>query len=342
MEIKRAEYLGFCSGVRQAVDLAEKHLKEFGKLNALGALIHNPRLIAELENKGMHVMHDINEIPEGGTLIVRAHGIGPALRQQLQEKRLTILDATCPSVQRIFDLAKAYADQGYLVLIIGEKGHPEVEAIQEWAHGRGVIVEAMDDLNYVPKNENIAVISQSTLAQDVFEQFVLEIRRIFHTDVVINTICSATRNRQEAAVKLAQEADVMLVVGSSQSANSRHLYDLCSAVNAKTYFITSAEDLCSCWFTKTRVVGITAGASVPDWIIKEVEYTVLENENKVIEGEEVKVPEVEEKAAAATETVSDTVEKAAAAAETVSDTVEKAAAAAETVSDTVEKAADPV
>src|SRR5450756_364567 len=188
MEIRRAEYLGFCSGVRQAVDLAEKHLQEFGQLNALGALIHNPRLIAELESKGMQVIDDSSELPDGGTVMIRAHGIGPALWQQLQEKQLTILDATCPSVQRIFDLAKEYADQGYLVLILGEKGHPEVEAIKEWTHGRGIIVEALDDLNFVPKNENIAVISQSTLAQDVFKQFVLEIRRIFDTDVVTNTI----------------------------------------------------------------------------------------------------------------------------------------------------------
>ncbi|MCE5197229.1 MAG: bifunctional 4-hydroxy-3-methylbut-2-enyl diphosphate reductase/30S ribosomal protein S1 [Negativicutes bacterium] len=311
MEIRRAEYLGFCSGVRQAVDLAEKHLAQNGQLYALGALVHNPRLIAGLAEKGMQTVDEPDALPDHAAVILRAHGVGPGLRQRLQEKQMTVLDATCPSVQLIFNYAKKYAEQGDLVLILGEKGHPEVEAILEWTQGNGIIIESLADLNCVAKNRKIAVVSQSTLAEDVFKQFVLEIRRIFDIDVVINTICSATKNRQEAAVKLAQEADLMLVVGSSQSANSRHLYDLCFAVNTRTHLITGAADLCSCWFTGTRVVGITAGASVPDWIIKEVECTVLENENKVIEGEETKVPEVEEKTAAEAEPVSDTAEKAA-------------------------------
>jgi 4-hydroxy-3-methylbut-2-enyl diphosphate reductase len=294
MKIKRAEYMGFCGGVRSAITMAEAELAKQQHLNVLGSLVHNPRLIQDMEQRGLKTLYSLHEVNISDEVMIRAHGCGPSTYEALQEKKATILDATCPSVKRIFELAKEYSDLGYTILILGEKNHPEVEAIREWSAGKGIIIETMDDLLSLSSEPRVAVLSQSTLAQEVYETFIFEIRRIFSDNIEFNTICSATKLRQEAAVYVAKQVDVMLVIGSLQSANARHLYDLCLAVNHKTYLVAGAADLEEEWFEKANVVGITAGASVPDWIIKEVECNVLEKELKINEGETVKTPEIEE------------------------------------------------
>ena len=297
MEIKRAEHLGFCGGVRRAITLAELELEKKQQLNVLGSLVHNPRLIHDMEQRGLKTLSSLSEVEFGDEVMIRAHGSGPSTYDDLKNKQVTILDATCPSVKRIFELAKEYSAKGYTILILGEKKHPEVEAIREWSAGTGIIIEAKEDLFSLDPNLKVAVLSQSTLAEEVFETFIFEIRRIFSSNVVFNTICSATKVRQQAAVDVAKQVDVMLVIGSLQSANARHLYDLCLAVNHKTYLVTGAKDIEAVWFEKVNVVGITAGASVPDWIIKEVECNVLEKELKINEEEVAATPEVEEQKA---------------------------------------------
>ena len=297
MEIKRAEHLGFCGGVRRAITLAELELEKKKQLNVLGSLVHNPRLIHDMEQRGLKTLSSLSEVEFGDEVMIRAHGSGPSTYDDLKNKQVTILDATCPSVKRIFELAKEYSAKGYTILILGEKKHPEVEAIREWSAGTGIIIEAKEDLFSLDPDLKVAVLSQSTLAEEVFETFIFEIRRIFSSNVVFNTICSATKVRQQAAVDVAKQVDVMLVIGSLQSANARHLYDLCLAVNHKTYLVTGAKDIEAVWFEKVNVVGITAGASVPDWIIKEVECNVLEKELKINEEEVAATPEVEEQKA---------------------------------------------
>ncbi len=294
MEIRKAEHLGFCGGVKRAILMAEDQLSQKQQLDVLGSLVHNPRLIQEMEQRGLHTLKDIDEIEVGQTVMIRAHGTGPSTYAELGKREARVLDATCPSVKKIFDLAKKHADLGDVILILGEKNHPEVEAIAEWSGEHGVIIETMEDLAQLDSHRKVVVLSQSTLAEEVFETFLFEIRRIFDSPVVYNTICSATRLRQEAAVLLARQVDLMLVIGSKQSANSRHLYDLCVAVNSNTYLLTGAAEIQAEWFHQVRVVGLTAGASVPDWIIKEVETNVLEKELKINEGEAAVNPEVEE------------------------------------------------
>lgn len=294
MEIKRAEYLGFCGGVRRAITMAESELEKKQHLKVLGSLVHNPRLIQDMEQRGLKTLTSSSEVEPGDEVMIRAHGSGPSTFDTLRDKQASIMDATCPSVKRIFELAKEYSNQGYTILILGEKNHPEVEAIREWSGGKGVIVDAKEDLYSLDSDVKVAVLSQSTLAEEVFETFIFEIRRIFSSNVVFNTICSATKVRQQAAVQLAKQVDVMLVIGSLQSANARHLFDLCLAVNPHTYLVSGAKDIEAVWVEKADVVGITAGASVPDWIIKEVECNVLEKELKINEEEIAATPEVEE------------------------------------------------
>ena len=294
MEIRRAEYMGFCGGVRRAITMAETELEKQKQLSVLGSLVHNPRLIADMEKRGLKTLNSLNEVQNGQEVMIRAHGTGPSTYEALLEKNATLLDATCPSVKKIFDLARDYSAKGYTILILGEKNHPEVEAIKEWSAGKGIIIEDLEDLKSLDSELQVVVLSQSTLAEEVFETFIFEIRRIFSSCVVLNTICSATKVRQEAAVHVAKQVDLMLVVGSQQSANTRHLFDLCSAVNHNTHLVSGATELEADWFEKINVVGITAGASVPDWIIKEVECNVLEKELKINEGEIVTSPEIEE------------------------------------------------
>lgn len=298
MKIIRADHMGFCGGVRRAILMAEAELAKQGELNVLGSLVHNPRLIDQLTQKGLKTLESLEELGAEEKVMIRAHGTGPSVYAKLSEKSVEILDATCPSVKKIFALAEDYSEKGYRILIIGEKEHPEVEAIKEWAGDRGVIVETEDDLKNLEKNEKVAVICQSTLAQEDFDRFLSIIRRIFPVHVVFNTICSATRVRQDAAVAVAKQVDLMLVVGSQQSANTRHLYDLCIQVNKNTFLVGGAADLQAEWFDRAKVVGLTAGASAPDWIIKEVENNVLEKELKVNETEKEESVEVEDQEAA--------------------------------------------
>jgi len=294
MEIKRAEYMGFCGGVRMAITMAETELEKKRQLSVLGSLVHNPRLIEDMEKRGLQTLSSLNEVDCGQEVMIRAHGTGPSTYEALLAKNAIVLDATCPSVKKIFELAKDYSEKGFTILILGEKNHPEVEAIKEWSAGKGIIIEDLEDLKSLDSELDVVVLSQSTLAEEVFETFIFEIRRIFSSCVVLNTICSATKVRQEAAVHVAKQVDLMLVVGSRQSANTRHLYDLCSAINYNTHLVSGATDIEADWFEKVNVVGITAGASVPDWIIKEVECNVLEKELKINEGETVTSPEIEE------------------------------------------------
>ena len=286
MPIYRAKHLGFCSGVKRALSLAMDELDQ-QVLYAVGDLVHNQQVIQSLTQKGFKVIDDLQHIPNGASVIIRAHGITLTelnkLKKHSQERDLKIIDATCPSVQHIFNIVSDHATQGYQILILGEHGHPEVEATYSRAGQEAYVISSMDELTLcsVKRDRPVAVVAQSTLELSLFSAFEQIIRRDFSMSVVFNTVCLATKLRQEAAIVIARNTDRMIIIGGKKSANTKHLHELCLSVNPNSVLVESTAELVPEWFKEVGNIGITAGASTPEWIIEEVETKVMEWEKQL-------------------------------------------------------------
>ena len=296
MKICRADCLGFCNGVRSAVAKVESALAQGECVYATGPIAHNRNLISSLEARGLITVQNYDQVPNGALFVVRAHGVSKQdwdMLHQLEKRDVRILDTTCPCVQMIFDQAQHYAVLSHAVIILGEHGHPEVEATRSWAGDNSYVIANSDEisgLNLI-STTSIVILAQSTLDQSLFLALSSQLGRNFPAHVVINTICSATKLRQDAAVVLAHKVDKMLIIGGKHSANTLHLYELCAKVNAQSYLIESACDLAEDWAEGAAVIGITAGASTPEWIIEEVETKLMDWEKNLETPEEM--PEVE-------------------------------------------------
>ncbi|MCX8202405.1 MAG: 4-hydroxy-3-methylbut-2-enyl diphosphate reductase [Candidatus Micrarchaeota archaeon] len=269
MEILIAEPKGFCFGVKRSIDMVEKALKE-GKKNIqiFGPIVHNPQQIKLLEEKGVKMVNSIDEI-QPGTVFVRAHGVSPEVFRKLKEKGVVdIIDATCPFVKVEQEYAKKLAEEGYQVIIIGEKNHPEALGAQGYAPGSIIIgsVEEARALKEVPK---IGAVVQTTLEPEAVDDIVAELYHKAKEVRVFNTICQSTKMRQPAAKKVAEQVDLMIVVGGKNSGNTRRLAEVCSRIKP-TYHIETAAELKKEWFEGMKKVGISAGASTPEFIIDEV------------------------------------------------------------------------
>jgi len=268
MEIKIAQPSGFCFGVKRSIDMVEKAVKD-GKKNIqiFGPIVHNPQQIKALEEKGVKMVNNIDEI-QPGTLFIRAHGISPQVHEELKKKNVEIIDATCPFVNVEQNHAKKLHDEGYQVIIIGEKNHPEALGAQGYAPGSLIIgsVEEAKSLKEVPK---IGAVVQTTLEPEEVAKIVAELYHKAKEVRVYNTICQSTKMRQPAAKQLAQEVDLMIVVGGKNSGNTRRLAEVSSRIKT-TYHIETAAELKKEWFKGVKKVGISAGASTPDFIINEV------------------------------------------------------------------------
>ena len=292
MEIKIAEYCGFCYGVKRAVEMAENAAKERVKGGTLGPLIHNPQFIAELESKGIACKEDLQDFTAGETVIFRSHGVGPEIYQKAEEMQLNIIDATCPNVRMAQKKAFQAAHDGFYPVIVGEKNHPEVKSIKKWAGENAIVVECIGDISDVPQKDKYAVIIQTTFELQKFEEILAELQKQRVGEYrVERTICLATSQRQNAAMKLASEVDAFIVVGGRNSANTRHLYELVATKCAKAYHIETAAELDWGMFRDCIKIGITAGASTPDRLIKEA-ILAMENmdfESLLAQSEEVNV-----------------------------------------------------
>jgi 4-hydroxy-3-methylbut-2-enyl diphosphate reductase len=218
---------------------------------------------------GLEKIHDLGEIEEG-TLVIRSHGVGPALLETAREKGLDIVDATCPYVRRAQDLARQLAGENIQVVVVGDKAHPEVQGIIGWTSGKAMVVENPEEAAELTVAGPIGVVAQTTQPQENFDKVVDILRKTGAEVRVCNTICNATAERQKAALDLARQVDVMVVVGGKNSANTRKLASLCHASGTRTYHIEEAGQLDPAWFQGVKVAGLTAGASTPDWIIEEV------------------------------------------------------------------------
>ncbi|MDO4178911.1 MAG: bifunctional 4-hydroxy-3-methylbut-2-enyl diphosphate reductase/30S ribosomal protein S1 [Phascolarctobacterium sp.] len=279
MEIILAETLGFCYGVKRAVDLAQEAGKNKVNGATLGPLIHNPQLIAELAKQGIACYDDLSQFKPGQTVIIRSHGVGPETYENAKALGLDILDATCPNVRLAQKKAKECADAGYLPIIVGEKNHPEVKSILKWAGKNGICVETIEDTFNVPQSGRYGVVIQTTFELAKFEAILKSLQETHPGEYrVERTICLATSKRQQAAVEMAKQCSTVIVIGGKSSANTRHLLDLVKSICPNSYHVETYAELDPAWFKGSNKIGITAGASTPDRLIKEA-YKAMEEMN---------------------------------------------------------------
>lgn len=277
VKITIAKSAGFCFGVKRAIDLAQDIASKNSDVYTFGPLIHNPQEVARLEKENIKVIEDYSKI-EKGVLVLRTHGIPLDIYENLSKKEnIKIVDAACPFVKKAQDIIKELSKDSEQIVIVGEKKHPEVVALVSYGKGKCLVVEDKNDVKNVKKTDIIYIVSQTTQSPKKFEEIVNEISKISQVKV-FNTICRATFDRQSAAAKLAKEVDVMIVIGGKNSGNTTRLYQICSNIT-KTYHIEDVDEIKPAWFDKVEAVGITAGASTPDWIIENIKRRIKEITN---------------------------------------------------------------
>ncbi len=290
MKVELAAKAGFCFGVNRAVDTVYREASTGGKpVYTFGPIIHNEVVTADLEKKGVRVIYTLDEARtlDKGTVIIRSHGVSKAVQEALSGCGLQVVDATCPFVRRIHDIVREYSKKGYFILIIGSADHPEVEGIVGWAdpkNSKVIVSEEEARALDLSGHHKVCIVAQTTFNHKKFRDMVEILRKREYDDMstvengidflIHNTICSATKERQEAAVALSRQVDAMIVIGGANSSNTRKLYEICSENCRNTYFIQTREDLEHSDFLRFGYVGITAGASTPNNIIEEVQKYV--------------------------------------------------------------------
>ena len=269
MKIFLARDAGYCFGVRDAVNLAYDTAEAHGEVYMLGTIVHNERVIENLSNAGAKVVETLDDVPEDKPILFRAHGTAPELWKKTDKKKLNLVDATCPLVTEIHDEIKKLEEEGRRTIIIGDHGHDEVVAIAAQV-SEPIIIANVDEANTLRKMKKAGVVSQSTqMIENVKEIMNVLMEKVFDLRFV-NTICFPTRRNHEQIKELAVQCDVMIVIGSFTSANSKRLTQLALERNKRSYQVTTAEELDMSWFNDCETVGISAGASTPDEIINDV------------------------------------------------------------------------
>jgi 4-hydroxy-3-methylbut-2-enyl diphosphate reductase len=280
VEIMLAKEMGFCWGVRRAISIMEKAASERGQIISLGPIVHNAQVVAALAEKGIQVTTSIYGV-SGKAVAIAAHGVGPNVLEEAKAKGLEIIDTTCPIVTRSQRWAKKMAENGFTVIVYGDADHREVKGVLSWAQGKGIALTE-DDVHSLPEGllSRVAIIPQTTQSPARFAAFMNRLLRERLAQIselqVVNTLCDVTAGQQAAARDLAQEVDLMLVIGGHNSANSRHLAEVCHEVGVETHHIETAAELEGQWLVGKAKVGITAGASTPDWAVEEVVQRVRE------------------------------------------------------------------
>ncbi len=283
MKVIVAEKCGFCPGVKNAIRIAEKILTQENNVYSFGPIIHNKDVVERLAKAGLKTVDKVEEIPDSGTatpdeksrtVLIRSHGAAPEQIAKLKKKGVNIVDATCVLVKRVQKIAGELNRAGYKVVVIGDENHPEVQAVVGCARDVVVIADELD-LHKFPKNSKLGIVCQTTQSPEHFSKMLGDIgRHGFRELKVINTLCKEAIKRQESAVQLCKQVDIMFVLGGLESANTRRLAELCKKHNSQTFYLqnwnefdkTNAPHLC---VGKNIKAGVTAGASTPEWIIAE-------------------------------------------------------------------------
>jgi small subunit ribosomal protein S1 len=264
MEIIVAKTAGFCFGVKRALELVDQALAETDTpIYSLGPLIHNPAVVAALEARGLKTIETLDGLFEG-RVVIRSHGVGPSVISAAQAQRLTLIDATCPFVKNVQELAMVLYQEGYQVVIVGEREHAEVKGVLDSVAGKALVIEHPDEIRLDQLQSKVGIVSQTTQDSIGFNRVIGAIVPYTKESRVFNTICVATAQRQQEASKLSRQVEVMIVVGGKNSANTRHLAEICSTGGALTYQVEAAADLQAVWFSGVSRIGVTAGASTPD------------------------------------------------------------------------------
>lgn len=269
MKIIVAKDAGYCFGVRHAVDQAYKTTKEHGDVYMLGHIVHNENVVEDLETAGTKVVDSLEQVPAGKPLLFRAHGTEPDIWDQAQKKKLNIIDATCPLVTEIHKEVRRLEKDGRQIIIIGDHGHDEIIGIATQVKNAIVISDA-EEAQKLKKMKRAGVVSQSTQMieniQDIISVLLTKVSDLHF----VNTICFPTKRNHEQIKRLAQKADILIIIGSFTSANSKRLTQLALERNPQSYQVTNVDDIQNKWFKNAGIVGISAGASTPDNVIQDV------------------------------------------------------------------------
>jgi len=261
---------GFCFGVKRAIRLAFLAVKkDQKKVFTLGPLIHNPQVVEDLKKKGVNVVDDLEKI-DCGCLIIRSHGVHPQILKKGKKRKLKIIDATCPFVRKAQDNARLLYEQGYQVIVVGEADHPEVKSIVGYANDRALVLNHTKNGLKLNNLKRIGVVAQTTLNIDTFTQVIDGLIESTKEIKIFNTICNATSLMQKRTLKMAQEVNLMIVVGGHNSANTTRLAKLCKRIGTRTYQVETSKGLRKSWFKKVKRIGVTGGTSTPPWIIENV------------------------------------------------------------------------
>ena len=280
MKVIVAKTAGFCFGVERAVEQVYEQIEKNDgiPIYTYGPIIHNEEVVKDLEEKGVRVIETEEELKvlKDGVVIIRSHGVGKHIYDLLTERGIRIVDATCPFVKKIHRIVKEENEKGRRVIIIGNERHPEVEGIKGWGNENTIVVENQEQIEKLSfeTKEKLSIVSQTTFNYKKFQDLVEKFLKKGYDSSVLNTICNATQERQSEAREIASEVDAMIVVGGKSSSNTQKLYEICRRECENTYYIQTFDDLEPESVSSVRSVGITAGASTPKNIIKEVHTSV--------------------------------------------------------------------
>lgn len=264
-----AEAAGFCFGVKKAIEKAESMDRAF----IFGSLIHNPQEVARLASMGKKIIHSLDEV-EGRQVVITAHGLDLPTLENIRAKGYELVDTTCPLVTRIYNEGIKLQEKGLRIVILGDPGHVEVKGIASRMKNPFIVYKT-EDIDQVPQGSRVGIICQSTLLMEKFDKFVALLKERCEEVIAVNTICKPTKDRQTAAANLARKVDVMIVIGGRNSSNTHKLADTCSEVLPNdTHHIETSDELIKEWFEGKQRVGVTAGASTPDYLIQPVLETI--------------------------------------------------------------------
>lgn len=271
--IEVAKTAGFCYGVKRAVDGVYSAIERGEKIATLGALIHNRQVIEDLASKGVCACNSAADIPEGYTIVIRAHGVGKSVYEEIGDR--PYIDLTCPFVSKIHRIVEEHYKNGYKIVIIGDKNHPEVKGINGWCcDSAEIIYDKNKPIDEKWAEKQLCIVAQTTINREIFGEIVQNIKKTCKSTLIFDTICSATKDRQKETDRLARISDMMIVIGGRESSNTRKLYEISKRSCPETYHIETFEDLPQKTYNK---IGITAGASTPGGIIEEVVKAMSEN-----------------------------------------------------------------
>jgi len=279
MEIKLAKHSGFCFGVKEALKKAEQTIEENQgkdiKIYTCGPIIHNRTVTDELQEKGVSIIKSPEEAEEGSIIIVRSHGEPETFYRSAEKRNIRIIDATCPFVKRIQQLVREAKNNGYHIVVVGDKNHPEVIGINGWCDNEAQVVSNLEEAKKI-KEDNLFIVAQTTITSELFNEIAYYLNSEKKETVVYNTICHATEERQKSCMETAIDSDLMVIIGGNDSSNTRKLYEISKKYCRKTFFVENKETLPLKEVEKCNRIGISAGASTPERIIKEVIATMSE------------------------------------------------------------------